>query len=217
MLGVWSDKSGMKKLPLRLVVLASGQGRNFAALAKASLEGKIESQIVSLISNKACGAIEKAQEFNIPHDILPWDKDETSLAWGEKLLAKLEELKPDWILLAGFLKMLSPAVVKKYRWRILNLHPSLLPKHGGPGMYGLKVFESVLRAKEKETGATLHFVTERFDDGPVLNQIIIPVLNQDTPLTLMERVQSQEPQFYVETIMHLERGEFEEKMRGLKS
>lgn len=206
----------MKKLPLRLVVLASGQGRNFAALAKASIDGKIQSKVVGLISNKTCGAIEKAEELHIPHHILPWNKEEASEVWGEKLLTKLEELQPDWILLAGFLKMLSPAVVRKYRWRILNLHPSLLPKHGGPGMYGLKVFESVLRAKEKETGASLHFVTERFDDGPVLNQVVIPVLSQDTPLTLMERVQLQEPQFYVDTIVSLERGEFEEKIQGLK-
>lgn len=213
---VWSDKSGMKKLPLRLVVLASGQGRNFQAIAKGSLEGKLSSRVVGLISNRACGAIEKAQELGVPNRILPWGKDQTSVEWGQRLLLELEQLQPDWILLAGFLKILSPAVVQKYKWRILNLHPSLLPKYGGPGMFGAKVFSEIVRAKESETGATLHFVTEKFDEGPILNQVKIPVHDHDTSETLMNRTQLVEPEFYVETLLRLEKGEFDPLIQRLK-
>lgn len=213
---VWSDKSGMKKLPLRLVVLASGQGRNFEAIAKASLSGQLNAQVVGLISNKPCGAIEKAQQLNIPHQVLSWDKKQTPEQWGRGLLSELERLKPDWILLAGFLKILSPEVVQKYKWQILNLHPSLLPKYGGPGMYGSKVFSAILDAQEQETGATIHFVTEKFDEGPILNQFQLPVLQQDTHETLMRRVQGQEPQFYIDTLTRLENGAFDSLIQRLK-
>ncbi len=213
---VWSDKSGMKKLPLRLVVLASGQGRNFEAIAKASLDGKLRAQVVGLVSNRPCGAIDKARALAVPAHIISWEKMQTPKEWGEKLIQQLEVWQPDWILLAGFLKILSPDVVAKYAWKILNLHPSLLPQYGGPGMYGAQVFKAIVKAKETQSGATLHFVTEKFDEGPILNQVKIPVYERDTAETLMDRTQMLEPEFYVETLARLENGEFDKLIHRLK-
>ncbi len=213
---VWSDKSGMKKLPLRLVVLASGQGRNFEAIARACFEGKLSSQVVGLVSNRPCGAIEKAHALGVPAKVLSWEKSHTPEEWGKTLIQQLEVWQPDWILLAGFLKMLSAEIIEKYPWKILNLHPSLLPKYGGPGMFGAQVFNAIVKAKEVETGATLHFVTEKFDEGPILNQVKIPVDSHDTAETLMNRIQLVEPQFYVETLSGLEKGEFDRLIQGLK-
>ena len=206
----------MKKLPLRLVVLASGQGRNFEAIAKASQEGILSSQVVGLLSNKPCGAVDKAKARGIHHQVLPWVKAQSPEQWGRELQQSLVSLKPDLILLAGFLKILSVEVVNKYAWQILNLHPSLLPKYGGPGMYGQRVFEEVIKNRESESGATPHFVTERFDEGPILNQMKIAIHPQETAAELMARIQALEPQFYVETLRRYEAGEFDPLISRLK-
>ena len=113
---------------------------------------------------------------------------------------RLRILSPDIICLAGFLRILPPEIVRRYEGRILNIHPSLLPKFGGKGMYGRKVHEAVLRAGERASGCTVHYVTEEVDNGPVILQRRVDVYPEDTPETLEQRVHSLELEAYPEAI-----------------
>jgi formyltetrahydrofolate-dependent phosphoribosylglycinamide formyltransferase len=188
----------------RVVVFASGSGSNFKALLDASASGKLSCEFAGLISNvPGIGAISRAEKHGIPICVIRRDDFTGRDFFVSALLAQLANWKTDVIVLAGYLKKLPDEVVAAYRGRIINIHPSLLPKFGGKGFHGLHVHKAVLEAGEQETGCTVHQVDEIFDNGAILAQRTVPVLSDDTPESLQQRVLVQEHQLLPETLQLL--------------
>ncbi len=188
-------------LGLNLCVFASGSGSNLKAIIKSSLSGKINSKVVLVISNNSSsGALKTAAKFNIPFIHLSQKLFKTEKDFTKTILGELKNYKINLILLAGYIKMLSPVIIKKFRNRIINIHPALLPKFGGKGMFGIHVHEAVLKAKEKITGATVHFVNEVYDSGAIIKQNEVKVLKGDDPVKLQKRVLRAEHKLYSEVI-----------------
>lgn len=160
----------------------SGRGSNLAALIDA-LRDEPDADVVLVLSNLAtAGGLERARAAGIPAEVLDDPADPTE--W----VARCGRRAVDLIVLAGYLKLVPAQVVSRYRGRMLNIHPALLPLHGGHGMYGRRVHEAVLASGAEETGATVHLVDEEYDRGGVLAQSRVPVLAGDTPETLAARV-----------------------------
>jgi len=174
---------------LKLAVFISGGGTNLQALIDACAHGTLKAEIEVVISNnsKAYG-LERARQAGIEtyHISRAVYSDEEE--YQQTLLDVLEKFGIDLIVLAGYMKLLPSIIVKKYYGRIINIHPALLPKYGGKGMYGMKVHEAVLQSGDKFSGATVHMVDDKYDQGPILIQRRVPVKNDDTPDTLAARV-----------------------------
>lgn len=165
----------------RFAVFASGRGSNLEALF-ASLSGHPAGEIALVASNRAdAAALDRARRHGVPAAVI--DPDDAAA-----VLALLERYGIDWIVLAGYLKRVPAEVVARYRGRILNVHPALLPGFGGKGMYGIRVHRAVLEAGETESGASVHIVDEAYDRGPVVARRTVPVEPGDTPETLAARV-----------------------------
>lgn len=143
-----------------------------------------------------------AQKFKIPCHVLPYDKDKPH-SWDESLYDVLNSYDPSLIVLAGFLKKIGSKVIKSFPDKIINSHPSLLPDFGGAGFYGLKVHQAVLKAGRKQTGISIHLVSSEYDKGRILNQLVIPVKETESPEELEKRVKEKEKLFYFETITKL--------------
>ena len=170
-------------------VFASGGGSNFQMLIDRRDAGELKAQLcVCIVNNSVAGAAERARKNAIPvvHCAPSHFADET--AYSETLLRHLEAYHVDLIVLAGYMKMLPGALVQRFRNRIINIHPGLLPAFGGKGMYGGNVHKAVLAYGAKVSGITVHFVDEEYDHGPVIFQQTVPVLDDDTPETLAARV-----------------------------
>ncbi|MCW9707755.1 phosphoribosylglycinamide formyltransferase [Fodinibius salsisoli] len=189
---------------LNIVVFASGSGTNFQSIIDAAEDGQIKGQIRGLITNKnGIQSIDRAQKHNIDHvTITPTDFAGTS-AFAEALLEQLEQWKTDLIVLAGYMIKVPAPVIQEYEGRILNIHPSLLPKYGGKGFYGHRVHQAVIDNDETESGCTVHLVTEIYDDGPILGQRKVPVYESDDASTLAARVLEQEHILFPEVIAKL--------------
>lgn len=184
-----------------IVVFASGSGSNFQSIIDAVESGKINARITGLISNKdGIKALERAEKHNIPTCILNESVFEDYQDYEKELLLQLVDWDTDLIALAGYLRKIPVSVINRYEHRILNIHPSLLPKFGGKGFYGIKVHQAVIASKEAESGCTIHVVTKEFDEGPVLEQSKVPVKSDDTPQTLAARVLEQEHILYPKVI-----------------
>lgn len=167
---------------MRLAVCVSGRGSNLVALLDA-LGGSPLAQVVLVLSNRVDSpALERSRERGIPAEVLERWQDPTD--WLERLRRHQVGL----LVLAGYLKLVPAGVISEYRGRILNIHPALLPDFGGPGMYGLRVHEAVLRSGRQVSGATVHLVDEEYDRGEILGQARVPVLPEDTPESLAARV-----------------------------
>lgn len=178
---------------MKIAVFVSGGGTNLQALIDALEDGRITNATIDLVvSNKAGAyALERAAKKNIPTATLS-PKDFSDRAdFDQALLDTVKEYKIDLIVLAGYLVILPEKLVEAYANRIVNIHPSLIPSHCGAGYYGLKVHESVLRRGNKVTGATVHFVDEGTDTGPIILQKAVEVKEDDTPETLQKRVMEQ--------------------------
>lgn len=178
---------------INVAVLVSGGGTNLQALIDSIEAGEVSNAVISaVISNKKDAyALTRASEHNIPSVcISPKDYD-TREAFAEALLAALEEYKADLVVLAGYLVIVPEIVISKYYGKMINIHPSLIPSHCGPGYYGLHVHESVLARGNKVTGATVHFVDEGTDTGPIILQKAVDVMEGDTPEVLQKRVMEQ--------------------------
>ena len=175
---------------LRVVVLVSGGGTNLQALIDSIEDGTVENaEIVGVVSNKNDAyALERAKECNIKGYYVSPKQFDTREEFNIALEKCLDELQADLIVLAGYLVILPPNCIQKYRNRIINVHPSLIPAHCGMGYYGLKVHESVLEKGNKVTGATVHFVNEEADEGPIILQKAVHVEEDDTPQSLQQRV-----------------------------
>lgn len=178
---------------LKLVVCVSGGGTNLQAIMDRIADGTIrDTKIVRVISNKKDAyALERAAGAGIEGVcISPKDYPDRE-AFNEALLAGINEASPDLVVLAGFLVAIPPQVVAAYRGRIINVHPALIPSFCGKGYYGLKVHERALERGVKVTGATVHFVDEDLDSGPIILQKAVEILDGDTPEILQKRVMEQ--------------------------
>lgn len=169
-------------MTMRVAVAVSGRGSNLEALLRA-LTGRAPARVVLVLSNRPeAGALALARRHAVPAEVLPDPAD------GADWLARLEHHRVDLLVLAGYLKLVPPAVIARYRHRIVNVHPALLPAFGGRGMYGRHVHEAVLASGARESGATVHLVDEEYDRGAVLARGRVPVLPADTPESLASRV-----------------------------
>ena len=167
--------------PVRVAVLASGGGTNLQALLDALRDSPL-ARVVRVITNRPdAGALERARAGGVAATVLRDPGD------AVELLAALAP-HADLVVLAGYLKLVPPAVVARFRWRMINIHPALLPAHGGPGMYGRRVHAAVLASGAAESGATVHYVDEQYDRGPIIAQQRVPVRPEDTAETLAARV-----------------------------
>ena len=179
--------------PLRVVVMVSGGGTNLQAIIDSVKNGTItNTQIVGVISNnKNAYALKRAEENDIPSICVSPKDFETRDIFNEKLLEAVDSYEPDLIVLAGFLVVIPPEMIKKYENRMINIHPSLIPSFCGKGYYGLKVHEAALARGVKVVGATVHFVDEGTDTGPIILQKAVEVQQGDTPEVLQRRVMEQ--------------------------
>lgn len=178
---------------LRVLVLVSGGGTNLQAIIDAKNEGKITgAELVGVISNnKTVKSLERARNAGIPAvSVSPKDYENREL-FNEAFLEEVNKFAPDLIVLAGFLVAIPPKMVSQYSNRIINIHPSLIPSFCGVGYYGLKVHEKALERGVKVTGATVHFVTEGMDEGPIIAQKAVMVEDGDTAEVLQKRVMEQ--------------------------
>jgi len=193
---------------MKLGFLASGAGTTFQAILGACQSGAIPARPALLISNnRKAGALERARRAGVPTAVLNATRLPDPQALDAAIRDALKAAGAEWVALAGYMKKVGPKVLAAYPGRILNIHPALLPKFGGRGMYGRRVHEAVLAAGETETGATVHIADDRYDEGPILAQAKVPVHPEDTPETLQQRVQALERRLYPETIGKLARGE----------
>lgn len=184
-----------------LVVFASGSGSNFQSIINAVSNGKLTANIVGLITNnKSAFALERAQKHGIPASIISPDQFNSESEYSKKVLSKLEEWDADLLILAGYLKKIPVEIIQSFDNRILNIHPSLLPKYGGKGFYGSKVHEAVIRNKDSQSGCTVHVVTAEYDEGPVIGQSKVQVTDSDTAASLAEKVLEREHILLPETI-----------------
>lgn len=175
---------------LKLVVCVSGGGTNLQAIIDGIERGEIRNtRIVRVISNNpGAYALTRAKEHGIEGICISPKEYESREAFHEAFLKELEKASPDLIVLAGFLVVIPAEVIRKYRGRIINIHPSLIPAFCGTGYYGLKVHEAALKRGVKITGATVHYVDEGTDTGPIILQKAVEVKKGDTPKILQQRV-----------------------------
>ena len=178
---------------LKIVVCVSGGGTNLQAILDALDEGKItNTQILGVLSNNpGAGALDRARSRGIPGIVMSPKEYGDREAFNEAFTAKMCELAPDLVVLAGFLVKIPPQMVSRFGDRMVNIHPALIPAFCGVGYYGLKVHEKVLERGAKVTGATVHFVNDGMDEGPIISQKAVAVEEDDTPQTLQRRVMEQ--------------------------
>lgn len=178
---------------LKVVVFVSGGGTNLKAILDAVEEGRITNACVSAVisNNKNAYALERAKKHGIDAICISPKEFETREEFNRAFLVRVKELAPDLIVLAGFLVVLPETLIREYQNRIINIHPSLIPSFCGKGYYGLKVHEAALSRGVKVTGATVHFVDEGTDTGPILLQKAVKVEDGDTPELLQRRVMEQ--------------------------
>ena len=190
-----------EKKKWRIAVMASGNGTNFQALVDACAKGEIHGEIAVLVSNQRYAfALTRARENKIEPLLFEAAKFKTRTLMCSKISQALRERDIDLICLAGYMSKIEPCLVRSFPNRIINIHPALLPKYGGKGMYGRHVHEAVIAAQEKESGCTVHLVNEVYDEGPVLAQAKVPVDPADTPETLAEKIHPQEHKLYVSVV-----------------
>lgn len=186
---------------INLVVFASGSGTNFQSIIDATENGKIDARIRGLITNKSgIKAIERAREHGISHIKMSPSQFPTTSEYTKALLDQLAHWDTDLIALAGYMIKVPGEVIREYEGRILNIHPSLLPKYGGKGFYGMNVHRAVIENGENKSGCTVHLVTEEYDEGPILAQKKVPVKDSDDASTLAERVLKKEHKLFPKVI-----------------
>jgi formyltetrahydrofolate-dependent phosphoribosylglycinamide formyltransferase len=201
----------MEDKQVRLAVFISGSGTGLQAFIDATKAGIVDGRVVWVVSStKKAYGLERAANEGIETFVFRRKRYPSDEAAGNDLLGKLRERRIDYIALAGYLKLLPKEAVAAFRGRIVNIHPALLPKYGGKGMYGHHVHEVVLQSGDKESGCSVHLVDEIYDHGRILEKTTVPVLDNDTPETLAARVQAEEHKFYPRVLQKLIKGEYKE-------
>lgn len=176
----------------RIVVLISGSGSNMQAIVEACQAGRIAGQVVGVISNKAdVAGLEKAAAAGVPTAVLSHRDYPTREAYDADLQQLIDSFQPDLVVLAGFMRILTPAITRHFHGRMLNIHPSLLPKYKG-----VNTHQRALDAGDEEHGVSVHFVTEELDGGPVILQAKVPIFPEDNAADLQQRVHTQEHAIY---------------------
>jgi phosphoribosylglycinamide formyltransferase-1 len=187
---------------LKIAVFASGRGSNFEAILKAIGRGEIKGASIAVVisNNSGSGALEIARNHGIPALHISRAQFDSDGAFDRKVIGTLDMYGVNFIALAGYMKMVSPAVIAKYRNRIINIHPALLPEFGGKGMYGERVHAAVIASGAKESGATVHMVDEVYDRGAIILQKRVAVSPDDTAESLAKKVLEIEHEIYPEAI-----------------
>ncbi len=174
---------------LNIAVFASGRGSNFEALQRIISEKNIPAAIVTVISNNSSsGVLALARSFDIPAFHISQRQFTDEGSFRKKILETLSTFGVNFIVLAGYMKKLDAEIIRAYPQRIINIHPALLPKFGGAGMYGMNVHAAVIAAGEKESGATVHYVNEQYDDGGIIAQERVTIDSTDTTESLAAKV-----------------------------
>jgi phosphoribosylglycinamide formyltransferase-1 len=200
----------MGVMKLRIGFLASHVGSNLQAIIDACRAGRLVADLrVVICNNSQAHALERAHGAGIATRHLSSHTHPSKEALDGAILETMRAHEVNLIVLAGYMRKLGPRTLAHYRGRVLNIHPALLPKFGGPGMYGARVHEAVLAAQEKESGATIHLVTEEYDQGPIIAQSRVAVLPGDTVESLAARVLEVEHALFPETLVRIARGEIE--------
>ena len=200
-------------MAIRLAVLASTSGTDMGGLIEAISRKELDAEIVCCISNKECGALERARNNGIEAILIePADKDRE--AFDREVAGEIDKRDIGLILLIGYMRILSPWFVKKYENKVMNIHPSLLPAFAG-GM-DKNVHEEVLKHGCKVTGCTLHFITEEADEGPIIIQKAVQIEEGDTPDMLKPKVQKKEVEAFIEAISLFQQGRLKVEGRVVK-
>jgi phosphoribosylglycinamide formyltransferase-1 len=191
---------------MQLGFLASNKGSSLRAIVEAIEHGHLCAEPRLVVSNnKAASALTFARDRSIPSRWIPTLRDPQTA--DLQLAEALSQAKVELVVLSGYLRKLGPATLSAYAGRILNIHPALLPRHGGAQMYGRRVHQSVLDAGDAETGASVHLVDDQYDHGPVLTQTRVPLRPGDSAETIERRVMEAEPKLFIETLQRIARGE----------
>lgn len=184
-----------------LGLLASHRGSNLQAILDACATERLPARVaVAICNNPDARALQRARSAGVPALCLNGSTHPDTDSLDRAIRDALQRHEVRFVVLAGYMKRLGPAVIEAFRGRILNLHPGPLPRYGGRGMYGMRVHEAVVAAGERETAITVHLVDEEYDRGPVLATRQLPVLPDDTPESLAQRVLAEEHRFYVEVL-----------------
>jgi phosphoribosylglycinamide formyltransferase-1 len=193
---------------LNIAVLGSGRGSNFQTILAAIQQGRIPNARIAVVisNNSGAGILEIARNNSLPAVHLSHRQFPTEDEFVDALLSLLRVHGVNFIVLAGYMKRIHPRVIEAYRRRIINIHPALLPRHGGAGMYGHHVHEAVIAAGDRISGATVHFVDEEYDHGSIVLQKTVSVTRDDTPETLAAKVLDIEHEIYPEAIRRLATG-----------
>jgi len=193
---------------MRIAVFASHGGTDMQAIIDGCKSGAIDAEVALIISNNSDSmALERARREKIDHFHLSAKKCGSEDALQDKILSLLEEYRIDMIFLAGYMRKLGTRILDKYHNRVFNIHPALLPKYGGKGMYGIHVHEAVIEAGDPVSGVTIHRVNSQYDSGDIVAQAEVPVLPGDDAETLAARVLEREHLFLVEIISKIAKGE----------
>ncbi len=183
----------------RLVVLISGRGSNMLSIARACQDGLLNARVVHVIGDRdPCEGLEAAKQMQLSTSLLPYRSFASREAFDLALQQRVIQYEPTWVVLAGFMRILTPTFVNHFLGRLVNIHPSLLPSFPG-----LNTHRQALNAGVKEHGATVHFVTPELDHGPNILQVAVPVLADDTEASLGARVLSKEHALYIESLRRL--------------
>lgn len=175
-----------------IAIFASGSGTNAENITRYFSNSETVKVAVVLSNNRHVGVHARVNGLGVPSFVFTRDE----FTEGSKVLAKLAEYETDLIVLAGFMNKISGVLLEAYPGKIINIHPALLPKHGGKGMYGMHVHEAVVAAGEKESGITIHYINERYDEGAIIFQASCPVLPSDTPEEVAAKVHALEYAHY---------------------
>ncbi len=205
----WEPVDEFKVIPeisFSKIAFFSSHGGSSARGVIAACGKTLHASPAVIISNNPDSAIiEFARSSAIPFEVINIAACGSDYAVQQRILKRLTESQVDLLILSGYMKKLGADVISHYKGRVFNIHPSLLPKFGGRGMYGINVHRAVIEAQEHETGITVHEVNSNYDEGRVVAQLRIPVLKGDSPEVLSERVKAQEPAFLVRTLCEMQR------------
>lgn len=198
-----NSKNDTENKKTRIAVFISGSGSNLQSIIDNIENGNLNCEISYVIADRECFGLERAEKHGIKSIML--DKKLFGKNLSDEINAILENdtERTDYIVLAGYLSILSENFINKWNRKIINIHPSLLPKYGGKGMYGIKVHEAVIANKEKESGCTIHFVDNGIDTGEIITNVKVPVYENDAPEILQKRVLEKEHILLIEGIKKL--------------
>ncbi|MBZ9629600.1 phosphoribosylglycinamide formyltransferase [Salegentibacter sp. LM13S] len=183
----------------KIVVFASGSGTNAENIIK-YFQKSSDASVVAVFSNKrSAKVLKRAHDLNVK--ALHFDRE--ALYNSYEVLHILEDINPDLIVLAGFMWIFPEDILKRFPNRIINIHPALLPKYGGKGMYGMNVHEAIIQNKEKESGISIHYVDENYDEGEIIFQAKTEISEEDTPETLAEKIHNLEYKYFPEILQQL--------------